>query len=159
MSGNVSVDPALWSEWMRSLASSGVRTYEQDWLFGPAQPERNLEDGERFMDVMAQAAAREGITLQYCMPLPRHFLQGSQYSNLTTIRTSPDRLSREHWRPFLFNGRLATALGEWPSTDVFMSAETDNLLLATLSGGIVGVGDAIGNSIATIFCAPSDPTA
>ncbi len=144
MSGNVSVDPALWSEWMRWLASSGVRTYEQDWLSGPAQPERTLDDGERFMDLMAEAAEREGITLQYCMPLPRHFLQGSQYSNLTTIRTSPDRLSKEHWRPFLFNGRLATALGEWPSTDVFMSAETDNLLLATLSGGIVGVGDAIG---------------
>ena len=145
MSGNVSVDSALWSEWMRSLASSGVRTYEQDWLSGPAQPERTLEDGERFMDLMAEAAEREGITLQYCMPLPRHFLQGSKYANLTTIRTSPDRLAKEHWRPFLFNGRLATALGEWPSTDVFMSAETDNLLLATLSGGIVGVGDAIGN--------------
>jgi len=144
MSGDVAIDPALWSEWMRSLASSGVRTYEQDWLSGPAQPERTSDAGERFMDLMAEAAEREGITLQYCMPLPRHFLQGSKYANLTTIRTSPDRLTKEHWRPFLFNGRLATALGEWPCTDVFMSSETDNLLLATLSGGIVGIGDAIG---------------
>lgn len=97
------------------------------------------------MDAMAQAAKSEGITLQYCMALPRHFLQGSRYANLTTIRTSPDRLTRKNWRPFLFNGRLATALGAWPSTDVFMSGETDNLLLAALSGGIVGVGDAIGD--------------
>ena len=39
--------------------------------------------------------------------------------------------------------RLASALGEWPWTDVFMSSETSNLLLATLSASI-GVGDALG---------------
>jgi hypothetical protein len=44
----------------------------------------------------------------------------------------------------VFNGRLATALGVWPWTDVFKSSETANLLLATLSGGMVGIGDAIG---------------
>ena len=44
----------------------------------------------------------------------------------------------------LFNGRLASALGEWPWTDVFMSSETSNLLLSTLSASIVGIGDALG---------------
>lgn len=144
ISGNVSIDPTLWSEWMRTLRSSGGRTYEQDWLSGPAQPERTPDAGERYFDLMAEAAQREGMTLQYCMALPRHFLQGTKYANLTTIRTSRDRLSKENWKAFLFNGRLATALGEWPWTDVFMSSETENLLLATLSGGMVGVGDAIG---------------
>jgi hypothetical protein len=78
------------------------------------------------------------------MPLPRHFLQGTRYSNLLTIRTSGDRFEKQHWASFLFNGRLASALGEWPWTDVFMSSERSNLLLSTLSGSIVGVGDAIG---------------
>src|SRR5262249_61837380 len=41
-------------------------------------------------------------------------------------------------------GRLASALGEWPWTDVFTSSETSNLLLSTLSASIVGVGDALG---------------
>src|SRR5262249_55057450 len=100
--------------------------------------------GERFMDQMAAAAEREGITLQYCMPLPRHFLQGTRYSNLLTIRASGDRFGKDQWKPFLFNARLATALGEWPWTDVFKSNETFNLLLATLSAGMVGTGDAIG---------------
>ena len=68
----------------------------------------------------------------------------TRYSNLTTIRVSGDRFRKEHWPSFLFNGRLASALGEWPWTDVFMSAETSNLLLSTLSAAIVGVGDAIG---------------
>ena len=126
ISGNVSVDPRLWADWMRYLRASGVRAYEQDWLSGPAVPERNLTSGELFMDAMAKAAGKEGIALQYCMPLPRHFLQGTRYSNLLTIRVSGDRFVKGHWTSFLFNGRLASALGEWPWTDVFMSSETSN---------------------------------
>jgi hypothetical protein len=144
MSGNVSIDPALWDKWMRDLKATGVRIYEQDWLSGPAHAERDLAAGEQFMGLMAEAARAQDLTLQYCMPLPRHFLQGSKYSNLTTIRTSADRFGRNRWKAFLFNGRLATALGVWPWTDVFMSSETSNLLIATLSGGMVGVGDPIG---------------
>jgi hypothetical protein len=144
ISGNVSVDPTLWAEWMRYLRAAGVRTYEQDWLSGPAVPARDLTAGEQFMDMMAQAAEKEGLALQYCMPLPRHFLQGTRYSNLLTIRVSGDRFEKQQWPSFLFNGRLASALGEWPWTDVFMSSETSNLLLSTLSASMVGVGDALG---------------
>jgi hypothetical protein len=144
MSGNVTTDRRLWTRWMRYLRLSGVRAYEQDWLSGPAMPKRSLTSGRQFMDAMAHAARRAGITLQYCMPLPRHFLQGTRYSNLLTIRVSGDRFDRQHWASFLFNGRLASALGEWPWTDVFMSSETSNLLLSTLSASIVGVGDALG---------------
>jgi hypothetical protein len=66
MSGNVSVDSKLWSDWMEYLRASGVRAYEQDWLSGPAAPARDLTSGELFMDAMARAAANAGITLQYC---------------------------------------------------------------------------------------------
>jgi hypothetical protein len=144
MSGNVSTDPTLWAAWMRYLRKSGVHVYEQDWLSGPAAPARDLTSGELFMDTMARAASKERIALQYCMPLPRHFLQGTRYSNLSTIRVSGDRFGKDQWASFLFNGRLASALGAWPWTDVFMSSETSNLLLATLSASIVGVGDALG---------------
>ena len=58
ISGNVSVDPRLWADWMRYLRASGVRAYEQDWLSGPAVPERNLTSGELFMDAMAKAAGK-----------------------------------------------------------------------------------------------------
>jgi hypothetical protein len=144
MSGNVAVDPRLWAQWMDYASASGIGVYEQDWLSGPATPARDLVSGERFMDTMAEAAGRRGLTLQYCMPLPRHFLQGTRYSNLTTIRVSGDRFGRGKWKSFLFNGRLASALGEWPWTDVFNSSETSNVLLATLSAAMVGTGDAIG---------------
>ena len=144
LSGNVAVDPRLWTEWMHYASAAGVGTYEQDWLSGPATPSRDLISGERFMDLMAEAALQQGMTLQYCMPLPRHFLQGTHYSNLLTIRTSGDRFGKDQWKAFLFNGRLASALGEWPWTDVFNSSETSNLLLATLSAAMVGIGDPIG---------------
>ena len=145
MSGGVSIDPQYWGDIARSLAASGVVTYEQDWLSASAQTNFNLTDPDAFLDNMASAMAQQNITLQYCMATPHHFLEGAKYSNLTTIRTSEDRFDRTRWVSFLYASRLAAALGIWPYTDVFMSSETDNLLLATLSAGPVGIGDRIGS--------------
>jgi hypothetical protein len=78
------------------------------------------------------------------MPLPRHVLQTVEYPNVTSMRVSDDRFDRNRWDTFLYTSRLANALGVWPWSDVFMSTERDNLLLSDLSGGIVGIGDALG---------------
>ena len=79
-------------------------------------------------------------------------MQGSRYENLTTIRTSGDRFSTNKWNDFLYTSRLAASLGIWPWADVFMSSETDNVLLSTLSAGPVGIGDAMGSEDpATLF--------
>jgi hypothetical protein len=84
------------------------------------------------------------MTLQYCMPLPRHVLQTVEYPNVTSMRVSDDRFDRNRWDTFLYTSRLASALGVWPWSDVFMSTERNNLLLSDLSAGVVGVGDALG---------------
>jgi hypothetical protein len=145
ISGNVATDPRYWAETMAYLKASGVVTYEQDWLGAHAQPSStSLTEPEAFMANMAQAAADHGLTLQYCMPLPRHFLQSTRYDGLTSMRVSDDRFERSRWDTFLYGSRLATALGTWPWSDVFFSSETHNLLLSTLSGGVVGIGDRIG---------------
>jgi hypothetical protein len=148
ISGVAAVDPKFWREIMDYAFSAGVVTYEQDWLnviykYSPALG-TGLEAGNAFTDGMASAAQKKGMSLQYCMALPRHFLQGTRYGNLTTIRTSGDRFTRSQWDVFLYTSRLASALGIWPWADVFMSTETDNVLIATLSGGMVGNGDPIG---------------
>jgi len=70
--------------------------------------------------------------------------QSTEYNNVTTIRVSNDHFTRARWDEFLYASRLAGSLGVWPWADVFMSTEKYNLLLATLSAGIVGVGDPIG---------------
>ena len=148
ISGFAGVDPVWWQTIMNYIADSGVVCYEQDWLnvIYNHSPELSstVDAGDQFAGGMARAAQARGMSLQYCMALPRLFLQGARYDNLTTIRVSEDRFQRSHWDDFLYTSRLAGALGIWPWTDVFMSSETNNLLLANLSAGMVGIGDAIG---------------
>lgn len=143
MSGNVVIDPRFWQKTAAYLHSANVQVYEQDWMGRYAKAEQNLTDPLAFHDEMAHAMQRYGITMQYCMAAPADFMQGSHYSNLTTARTSHDRFQRGDWDSFLYDSRLTSSLGIWPWTDVFMSEEEGNLLVATLSAGPVGVGDAI----------------
>lgn len=145
MSGNVSIDPQYWDDVISYIQSAGVVTYEQDWLGAQAQTAFNLNDPDAFMDNMARATSENGLTMQYCMALPRHYLQTSRYNNITNMRTSDDRFNRNKWDAFLYASRLAGALGVWPWSDVFTSSEMGNLLLSTLSAGPVGVGDPIGS--------------
>lgn len=149
ISGIAPVDPRWWDDRTAYLKDNDVICYEQDWLseIYPNSPEmaRTLGVGAAFADNMARATQENGQTMQYCMATPRFFLQGAKYSNLTTIRTSEDRFERGKWDNFIYTSQLGYALGAWPWTDVFMSTETDNLLLATLSAGPVGSGDALGN--------------
>lgn len=149
ISGVAAVDPKWWDDITAYLKANGVVTYEQDWLdriyrYSPAFSS-NLDTAEQFLGDMARACAEKGLTMQYCMPYPCFFLQGSRYPNLTTIRTSNDRFGPSRWNNFLYVSRLASALGIWPWADVYRSTETNNLLLSTLSAGPVGIGDAIGS--------------
>jgi hypothetical protein len=146
MSGNVVLDPAFWKSTSEYLADAGVVTYEQDWLDHNAQTELNLQDPPSFLENMSKAMSSKGIAIQYCMPLPSHYMASTQYSNVQTIRTSDDRFDREKWDSFLYDSRLATAVGLWPWADVFFSNEFPNLILSTLSAGPVGVGDALGET-------------
>jgi hypothetical protein len=146
MSGNVVLDPAFWKSSSDYLADAGVVTYEQDWLDHNAATELNLNDPQSFLENMSEAMRGKGITIQYCMPLPSHYMASTQYSNVQTIRTSNDRFDRKKWDSFLYDSRLATAVGLWPWTDVFFSNELPNLILSTLSAGPVGVGDALGET-------------
>jgi hypothetical protein len=144
MSGTVSIDPLYWQAVANYLSSSGAAVFEQDWLADKATTAYNLNDGDAFLGNMATAMGEQNVDIQYCSGTARHFLQSSKYNSVTTIRTSQDRFGRAYWSNFLYAGRLASAIGLWPFTDVFMSYETGNLLMATLSGGPVGVGDPIG---------------
>jgi hypothetical protein len=144
MSRNVITDAAYWTSTASYLRAAGVITYEQDWLDQMALPAtNNLVDQEAFLDNMATAMSQAGLAMQYCMPLPRHHLQSTRYANLATMRVTIDRFGRDRWHDFVYVSQLDAALGAWPWVDVFMSTEADNLLLATLSAGMVGVGDAV----------------
>jgi hypothetical protein len=146
MSANVIIDPKFWTSTAEYLAGAGVVTYEQDWLNQNARPETNLQDPQDFLGDMSQAMLRKGITIQYCMPLPSNYMASTLYPNVQTIRPSGDRFDRDKWDSFLYDSRLASAVGLWPWTDVFFSGELPNLIIGTLSAGPVGVGDALGGT-------------
>jgi hypothetical protein len=144
MSRNVVLSPGFWRSTASYLHDGGVAVYEQDWLDENARPAVNLTDPPRFLGNMARAMGKEGIAIQYCMPLPGYFLASTRYQDLETIRVSGDRFERSKWNEFLYGSALAHAVGLWPWSDVFMSRELPQLILATLSAGPVGVGDALG---------------
>jgi hypothetical protein len=144
MSNDVIIDPAYWLTVGTNLRDWGVFGYEQDWLDERATASYNIEDQNAFMDNMGRMSEMFGLSMQYCMATPRHFLQSTKYDNLTTVRVSEDVFNRDKWDQFFYSSRLASALGVYPFTDVFGSDEKISTLIATLSAGIVGVGDRLG---------------
>jgi len=144
MSNNVIVDPNYWMTVGTNLRDWGVFGYEQDWLDEWATAAYNMDDQNAFMDNMGRMSDMFGLSMQYCMATPRHFLQSTKYANLNTIRVSEDVFTRDKWDQFFYSSRLASALGVYPFTDVFGSNEKISTLIATLSAGIVGVGDRLG---------------
>lgn len=144
MSVNVSTDPAFWDQIATYLQGAGVTSYEQDWLNELAVASTtNLIDQDAFMDNMARAMAAHGISIQYCMPLPKHYLQSTKYASVVSSRVSNDKFARNRWKGYVYGSRLASAVGEWPWSDVFKSSDLDSLRLSLLGAGVFGVGDAI----------------
>ncbi len=143
MSNNVIIDPRFWNSTAEYLKQGGVVVYEQDWLNQNAHPAIDIAQSHEFLADMSSALARQDIAIQYCMALPGYFLASTQFSNLRTIRTSPDRFERSRYDDFLYTSALAHAVGLWPWTDTFMSKELPNLVISTLSAGPVGTADAL----------------
>jgi hypothetical protein len=148
ISGVAAVDPNWWNDITDYLKTNGVITYEQDWLdriykYSP-DFSATVDTADAFLNDMSQACAARDMTMQYCMPYPCYFLQGSHYPNLTTIRVSDDGFCPPRYNNFLYVSRLAYSMGIWPWADVYRSTETNNVLLSTLSAGPVGIGDEIG---------------
>jgi len=57
---------------------------------------------------------------------------------------SEDRFGPDNWVQAIYSSRLVSAIGIWPWVDVFKSCETADVLLATLSAGVVGASEAVG---------------
>lgn len=150
ITGFAAIDPHFWDHIMSFLKHAGIFDYEQDWLVTiynhTPKMASDLFVGNEFTDGMANAAFDHGLDMQYCMAMPRFFMQGVKYGNLTTIRTSDDRFDLPKWHDFVYTSQLAYTLGIWPWCDVFKSHETGNMIVSVLSAGAVGTGDALGKA-------------
>ena len=101
ISGIGAVDPKWWDQIADYCKQNNIITYEQDWLdriYNNSPEFQSTPDkGEAFMDNMSRATKEQGVTMQYCMLLPRHYLQGAKYDNLTSVRVCTDGFERARW--------------------------------------------------------------
>jgi hypothetical protein len=155
-------DPELFERLMEQAASWGAVTYEQDWMVEGFLGVRGLREqpgrARAWQEGLDRAAADRGLTMQWCMASPADFAQTVTLSRVTSIRTSGDYRylvgNGALWAWFLYTNVLARALGLLPFKDVFFSARDGSgwdgdphaeaeALLASLSGGPVGIGDRV----------------
>ena len=146
MSNNVSIDPQYWQDYAQYLSNNGVTVLEQDWLSNQATTDFNLTDPYLFLDNMAAKMSAAGIKLMYCMPLPSHFLQSTNYDSVVGIRVGSDAFARVHWDELLLGSRLAQSVGLWPFADELQTVNVKDVLMSTLTAGPLGLGDALGTT-------------
>jgi len=159
---------SFWTDLFVEARNWGLVLYEQDWLnvqtmeFLPTRTDINL--GEQWLKSMGAAADKVGINIQYCMSLPRHILQALEIPRVTHARASDDYAvhlrdqSKSQWNIGI-SSMFADAIGLAPFKDVLWSTSVQpgspytsaamevlpdrEILIATLSTGPVGPGDAI----------------
>ncbi len=158
----MSIDPAYWDFLMTYAKESNIAVYEQDWMISHSNHfkafKAELGFGETWLREMATAAARHGLTIQYCMATPAMWMTGIKFGNVTNVRGSNDY--HPDWphvydMPFFTQSSiLARALNLWPFKDVFFTTKrgimwgercpTLETALSALSAGPVAPGDPIG---------------
>ena len=126
----------------------------------------SLDASSTWLRSMADAATALGLTIQYCMPLPRHMLESTQFQAVTNARASGD------YHPGAGNFDISQsslfywALGVAPSKDDWWTTEvqTDSpygdkptepnwqlqALVVALSTGPNGPSDKIGSTNASL---------
>lgn len=138
-------DSVFWDTTIaKYLQTSGVEVYEQDWLDNFAKTAYTLDLGDKFMTNMAKGMEKHGIGIQYCMVTPRHYMQASKYSNVTTMRISQDGFDASKRDQIFYLSRVARSVGTYPWTDGFASSDLSKMTIAVLTAGVVGFIDAIG---------------
>lgn len=113
------IEQQFWDDLLGEAATWGLRVYEQDWLVtafeGLAALQTQLELGREWLIQMGEGARKHGITVQYCMPLPRHVLQSVEVPAVKQVRATDDNTpGTENWKNTAFSGIVEYALGLAP---------------------------------------------
>jgi len=88
------LEQRFWDDLLRNASDWGMIVYEQDWLYteflGLNATTQSVSGAKKWLTQMATAAARVGVTVQYCMEMARFVLQSSTLPAVTQIRASDD---------------------------------------------------------------------
>ena len=108
---------------METSRQWGLYTYEQDWLDREYDNvdvlTKNATLARTWLMQMGAAAAKNGLTIQYCMSHCRHMLQSVEIPAVTQARASGDygQGSNDQWHQIGTTAMFGWALGVAPSKD------------------------------------------
>ena len=147
----------IFDHFMDDAFSWGAFNYEQDWLinqfWGVSYLRNHVNHAKTWMANIHDAVNDRGLTLMICMAGAANLMSALDLPAISQMRTSIDyhkSVSKEaYWPQFHTVNMIAWAIGVWPYKDNFHSTErcgTQEALISSLSGGMVGSGDRIGTA-------------
>ncbi|XP_046547852.1 uncharacterized protein LOC124257767 isoform X1 [Haliotis rubra] len=163
------LEERFWTDLLADARKWGLFVYEQDYLRNEFEGINKLltdiDLGRQWLTQMGNGAAKNGLTIQYCMSFPRHLLQSLEIPVVTQSRVSHDnRPNTDNWKIGV-SSIFALSLGVVPYKDNFWTTSVQpgnrynlsephtslNAVVATLSTGPVGISDMIGGTNKTLI--------
>lgn len=157
-------DQEFWDDLLRESRKWGLIVYEQDWLNEQFdEMDATVSDltlGRQWLLQMGKGAAKNGLTIQYCMAPSRHALQSLEIPVVSQGRVSTDyQPGNDQWKIGI-SSMFAHALGVAPFKDNFWTTTNQpgnpynrtepypqlESVVSTLSTGPVAPSDRIGYS-------------
>ena len=163
-------DPLFWEYLLAQARGWGLFLYEQDWLYVTNRDvsalETNLTLGHDWLMQMANGAAKNNQTVQYCMSYSRHAMQSLEFPTVTQARVSGDYLHSgfNQWRVGV-SSIFARAMSIHPFKDTFWTTSVQpgnpyhivephpelQAVVASLTTGPVGPSDMINGTNMTLL--------
>jgi hypothetical protein len=163
--GDVFYSEDYWRYTAEKLASWGCICLQQDYLsmyHGQKEMMSGLSKMDTYLKNMAKALRNKGLSMQYCMQLPRNVMESTENPTLISLQGSWDHhvgmteVDKQHddesdpytWRHLIFASAFYGAVGIWPSRDNIQTIADPNAyedtLVANLLGGSIQLGHRIG---------------
>ncbi|HHW47598.1 MAG TPA: hypothetical protein GXX14_03155 [Clostridiaceae bacterium] len=160
--GDVFYSEDYWEYTAEKLASWGCISLMIDYI-NIYEGDKVMMSGINNMDIyfknMAKALHKKGISIHYCMQMPRHVmesvenpamlsLQGTWDHHVLRNKFNMENSDSYQWKHLIFTNAFYGSLGIWPSRDNIQTVADANayedVLVANLSGGQLQLGHKVG---------------
>jgi hypothetical protein len=162
--GDVYYSLDYWTQTAEKVSSWGDILFQHDFesvYEGDPVMMAGVDRMNIYFKNMAKALAAKGITMQYCMQLPRNIIESTENPIMVSVQGSWDHhvpssepAKQVHdddpyvWKHLMFTSAFYGAVGIWPSRDNIQTMADPNafedVLLANLLGGEIQLGHRIG---------------
>jgi hypothetical protein len=169
--GDVFYTEDYWRDTADKLASWGAISLQQDYLStyeGDPVMMASVDRMDLYFKNQAKALQRKGITMQYCMTLPRNIMESTENPIVVSLQAGADHhvymaeakpVRKDEdpyaWNQMIFGSSLYGAVGLWPSRDNIQTVADPNawedVLIANLLGGEIQMSHRIGEADYTLI--------